>query len=371
MYLLKMNIKSFRKIKNVSLDFDKRINILLGKNAQGKTTFLESIYFTSFSKSYKTSKEKEIINFDSHFSKISALFKNENQKIKSEIVISEIGRKVWLNNVEQKKLSNYIGEINSVIFSNEDLNLIKGTPKDRRKFLDLEIGQLYKNYLYNLSFYNNVLKQRNSLLKDFKNNQNFTLLDTLTEQLIEYLIIIINMRIDFLSNIKEIMKKYVYDFSNELENIDLLYKSTLPLKYIINKENKEIFEIYKKNYDKDILYKMTNIGLHRDDFDILINNGIAKNFASGGQLKSVLIALKLSLVKSIYNVTKKTAIILLDDVFSELDSYRQKKLFSLLPISNQVFISTTSLADIDEEILKDAAIFEVVDGVIKNNSQKN
>ncbi len=366
MYIKNIKLKHFRKIENANLSFDRNTNIILGENAQGKTSLLESIYFICFAKSYRSNKEKDIITFDKDYSKIFATLEDTyNKKIVSEIIVSEEGRKIKLNHIEQKKLSNYFGKINSVMFSNEDLNLIKGSPKERRKFLDLEIGQLQQDYLRNLSDYYNVLKQRNALLKNFNQMKDFNLLDILTEQLINYLLIIVNTRLNFLDKLNKDINEYMDKFSKNLEKITLTYTPTIHFELIKNNDKEKIFELYKKNYEKDILYKATNIGLHRDDFNILIANTSAKNFASGGQLRSLLIALKLALVKNIYEVTNNTAIILLDDVFSELDNSRQQSLFSLLPKNNQIFISTTSLNDIEEGILKNASIFKVNNGLIQ------
>ncbi len=370
MFLKNIEIKSFRKIKKAYLNFDNRINILIGKNGQGKTTFLESIYFTSFSKSYKTNKDKEIINFNEKFAKVQSIFYSPNSNsIKSEIVISDFGRKIWLDSVEQKKLSNYIGKINAVMFSNDDNIIIKGSPKNRRKFLDLEIGQIDKMYLIELLKYNKLLKQRNALLKNFIKVNDYDLLDIITKELIKSLIIVTNTRKKFLIDIQKKIQYYMDKFVVKTEAINLSYDSTIPIEFIENKDIECIFKIYKKNYEKDILYKMTTLGLHRDDFNILINGEMARNFASGGQLKSILIALKLAIVENIAVKNNKFAIILLDDIFSELDNIRQKNLFDLLPKENQIFISTTSLSEIDNEILENASIFNVLEGEITSKEK--
>ena len=185
MYLEDIVLQNFRNYESAELSFSPSINVLIGKNAQGKTNLIESIYFLAMSRSHRTSKDRELIRWESEFAKVNGKLKKKSHSVPMEIILSKRGKIAKLNHLEQKKLSNYIGQLNVILFAPEDLSLVKGSPSIRRKFIDMELGQMNKISLYHLAQYQQILKQRNQFLKQAKHSPKFDqiYLDVLTEQL--------------------------------------------------------------------------------------------------------------------------------------------------------------------------------------------
>ncbi len=336
-----IKLKNFRNIENLELNTNYNLIILSGNNAIGKTSILEAIYYISTSKSHRTNEIEELINKNNDFFKIELKsFKN----FKS--IYSREGKTNFINNVEINKISDYIGNIKCVFFSPYDLNLIDGTKSDKRHFLDLEISILNKKYLYHLSNYKKRLKERNELLKIYKEKDKM-ILDILTKNLIEELKIILDYRINFLKELNIELEKII--FFNETIKLDYLYS--------FNKD--EIEKSFNSKLEYDIKTKTTNIGIHRDDFLIYLNNMDATIYASQGQKRSIVIAIKLALKEYIKNKYNEVPILLLDDVFGELDDIRQQSLITYLIGNNQTFITTTTTLSIPDELLKEAHVINL------------
>ena len=321
-----LDIKNFRNHSKYQINFDKNITYIVGENGTGKTSILESIYFAATTKSHRTSNEKEMIKINQFFSVIKLKTKHNEY----HLILSEKGKRVSINQIEKKRLSDYIGQLNVVMFSPEDANLIKGSPGVRRQFLDLEISQIDFNYLKLLTQYKKILKQRNALLKQIKINDDYTFLNILGEQLFEVGEKIMDIRKKFIEELNEEFKKAYHLFSNHQAEI----------KYLPNIEKDKYLLHFKQKQKVDIYQQTTSVGIHKDDFIINFNQEKAFNFASQGQQRLIVISLKLALLKLIKRKTKKEVILLLDDVLSELDETIQKKLLEELPDDEQIIISS-------------------------------
>lgn len=353
-------LTNFRLYENLEINFNNNINIFIGNNAQGKTTLLESIYLLAISKSHKTHRDKELIKFNEMFSKASCVLETKERSIKLDIIISHQGKKVLINDVEKRKISEYIGAFNVVFFAPEDLGIVKGDPSLRRKFIDVEIGQISPIYIYHLNQYNRILRQRNEYLKQVSTKYDYDMnyLDTLTRQLSLHGSNIMNYRLRFIKKLNyyaNSLQKYI---SNNQEKLELQYKSSYNLEES-NISFDNIFQVYKKNYQKDILKGNTNLGIQRDDIRFIVNGIDVSNYGSQGQQRTTALALKLSLIDFIKNETNNYPIVLLDDVLSELDDIRQTKLLNCLTNKVQTFITTTNISGINNELIDKADIYYI------------
>jgi DNA replication and repair protein RecF len=357
-----LELYNFRNYNKQEIVFGKGVNFLIGENGSGKTNLLEAIYFLSLAKSYKTS-ETNLIKYNSQFSRIQSTVTVNDKDQKLKVVITEKGKRTLINDVEVKKLSNYIGTINVMSFLPEDLMIIKGSPKDRRYFIDLMYGQIDRQYLKELTNYKILLKQRNELLKKLSdtNTKDFTLLDVITEQLSDSADLIVNFRRNFIKKINSSLKKMYSFLADKDKSFVFEYKPSIS-------ENFE--RILKSKYKNDLYLKTTSYGPHRDDYDFLIDKVLAKDNASQGEQRIMVLALILAISEIIYERFSERPIFLLDDVFSELDSIRQNKLIKhLVSLGAQTLITTTDLDNIDKTIIKQSIVFRVHNNTIREESQ--
>jgi len=321
-----LKLKNFRNHKELDINFTNPFVYIYGDNGSGKTSILESIYFLATTKSHRTPDEKELILRNEPFSQVK-LITNEN---KYEITLSKTGKRALINGVEKRKLSDFIGNLKVVMFAPEDLDLIKGSPSNRRQFMDLEWMQIDKSYLKNLNTYKNIIKQRNSLLKKIKIEDDLTFLNILGEQLFEIGMKIINERQRFIDLLNNYLKDVYKLFSNHKVNIS----------YQKDVDEKSFKNHLTKNQKQDILYQTTLAGPHRDDFLIDFNDFDAKSYASQGEQRLIVIAIKLALLKLIENKTNQKVILLLDDVFSELDEEKQNIFLKQVPKEHQIIMNS-------------------------------
>ena len=380
MYIEKLKLKNYRNYNEIEINFDKNINIIYGNNAEGKTNLLESIYMCSASKSHKNSKENEIIKFDELESHIKIFIKKENYKnIVIDIQLNKDKKKgIAINKVKINKISEFLGIFNVIMFAPEDLNIIKEGPNIRRKFLDLEICQIDKLYVSSLNNYNKILNQRNALLKDINistpvNKKDLIdMLDTYDEKLVEYGIEIINKRKKNIEKLAELIKDIHYKISDDKEELIIDYENDVWTSCANQnvdenfKSLEEIKKIYikklKENHDQDIKNQYTCVGPHRDDISFKIDDKDIRKFGSQGQKKTAAISLKLAELQIVRENINETPVLLLDDVFSELDETRQKLLVSNLK-NIQTIITCTGIKKNIFDLLNPNKIFQV-----KNNS---
>ncbi|CDQ37849.1 MULTISPECIES: DNA replication/repair protein RecF [Virgibacillus] len=369
MHIKQLQLKNYRNYHDLDISFDDKINVIIGENAQGKTNLMEAIYLLAFTKSHRTPREKELIKWEEEYAKIEGRITKRKQSFPLEIVISSKGKKAKLNRLEQKRLSDYIGALNVVMFAPEDLTIVKGAPQIRRRFIDMELGQIQPRYIYHLGQYQKILKQRNHVLKQLQRgvSRDTTMLHVLTEQLLDHAATLLERRFVFLDLLRKWASPIHHGISRQLEKLEIKYSPTIEVSEEANKENIET--IYANKFNdieaKEIERGTTLIGPHRDDLLFIVNNKNVQTYGSQGQQRTTALSVKLAEIELIYNEVGEYPILLLDDVLSELDDYRQSHLLNTIHGKVQTFVSTTSVDGINHETLEKAEIFQVEDGKIK------
>ncbi|MDX8045471.1 DNA replication/repair protein RecF [Gracilibacillus sp. S3-1-1] len=368
MYIKQLSLTNYRNYEQLSVQFDDKINVIIGENAQGKTNLMEAIYVLGFSKSHRTTKDKELIKWDENYAKIEGSVLKRKQQFPLEIQFNNKGKKAKLNHLEQKRLSDYIGALNIVMFAPEDLNLVKGSPQVRRRFIDMEIGQIQPIYIYHLGQYVKILKQRNHLLKQLqkRKSSDLTMLRVLTEQLIEHAAIILEKRFVFMKRLRSWAYEIHQGISRGIERLDLQYAPTVDVSEEDNQEKivTVLTESFERTETKEVERGTTLLGPHRDDLVFYVNNKNVQTFGSQGQQRTTALSLKLAEIELIYEEIHDYPILLLDDVLSELDDYRQSHLLDTIEGKVQTFVSTTSVDGIHHQTLEKAEIFRIDNGKI-------
>ena len=346
MYIDNLKIQNFRNYKYQEVNFENKINIFYGDNAQGKTNILESIFISSFGKSFRTNKEKELIKMGENFLKVQTHFQKKDRDGEIKVEISD-KKNVYLNDVKLKKLSEVLGNIILVIFTPDDINLLKSGPASRRKFLDMMIGQLRPAYVLNLNSYLKTLEQRNNFLKQKMKNDE--MLDIWDEKLAEYGEKIYTYRKQFI----ELIKNKITSIHAEItaEKIDIKYFSDC-------KSKEDFLQELKKNRVNDYYRGYTTKGVHRDDFTIYINNEPVNIYGSQGQNRTAILSLKLAELNVIYDDLGEYPILLLDDFMSELD---EKRISNFLNNIEDIQVIITCTKNID---IKNSISHKVVNGEI-------
>lgn len=338
MYIKNIKLCNFRNYEQLDLELNKNINIIYGDNAQGKTNILESIFLCSFGKSFRTTKEKEMIQFNKDSALVEILYQKKDRDGKVKI---EIGAKkqISVNGIKIKKLSELLGNINIVIFTPDDINILKNGPDKRRRFLNMMIGQLRPNYIYNLNMYLNTMEERNNYLRQIReNNKSVELLDIWDEKLAEYGEIVFKYRKEFIEKILNIINEIHSKITEEKENLKIIYTS--------NCENKDKYlKLLKERRSLDILKGFTTKGIHRDDFMIYINDKEVSIYGSQGQNRTAVLSLKLAELNVVYNELGEYPILLLDDFMSELDEKRRKNFLNNIK-DTQVILTGTDKLDL-------------------------
>ncbi len=355
MYVKELKIANFRCYKQASVLFSPGINIIIGENATGKTSLIEAVLYSCVAKSNRTSTDKEAIMFGEVGFSVEARIEKNNKTEKIKLIVDQNLKKISINGKTVKQLSDFVGRYSVVFFGPDDLDILKGGPSERRRFLDSSISQNDSDYLKALIRYKKLLKARNDLLKQETIDSN--LLTIYGNELISSGKIIISKREDFIKNINPYFENKENIISKEVDVGKIVYNPNT------NVEN--YVENFKNSLERDKFSKNTNIGPHKDDFTVLINNVDCYSYGSQGQKKTVCIALKFALGE--YLISKeKEIIVILDDVFSELDEIRQNQLMGLLEKGNQIFITTTSIDLIKKEILNKSKIIKVEKGGVLN-----
>ncbi len=360
MWITSIKLYNFRNYDCEEINLHDNINVFFGENAQGKTNIIESIYLGSIGKSFRTNNEKELIKFDKEKAIIEINFKKSDREGKIKI---EIGNKknIYLNGIKLKKLSELLGNINMVIFTPDDIDILKGGPQNRRKFLDIMISQLRPNYMYLLTLYKKTLEQRNNYLKqiNFEKKQE-NMLDIWDEKLVEYGTKIYEYRKEFIEKIQNKIKNIHYNITQNRENIEIKYFSDASTRQNFINE-------LKSKRKLDIIKGYTTKGVHHDDFFIYLNNKQVNIYGSQGQHRTAMLSLKLSELQVVYDEIGEYPILLLDDFMSELDENRKQNF--LKNIQNiQVIITCT-----DKIVLENSNYFlyNVVDGKVKEGRKKD
>ena len=339
MYINKIKLNNFRNYDEQEIELEPNINIFYGDNAQGKTNIIESIFISSIGKSFRTNKENELIKFNKDFSSIYIEYEKSDRQGNIRINISN-KKEIFINGVKIKKLSELLGKINTVIFTPDDINILKDGPQKRRRFLDIMIGQLRPNYVHILNMYNKTIEQRNNYLKQIKiENKPEEMLEIWDEKLAEYGVKIYEYRNEFIEKIKNKINNIHKKITDEKEEIKIEYISDCS-----NKEN--YLNILKERKKLDIIKGFTTKGIHRDDFMIYINDELVNVYGSQGQNRTVILSLKISELQVIYDEIGEYPILLLDDFMSELDEKRRKNFLENIK-DTQVIITCTDKLELD------------------------
>lgn len=366
MNINELSLTNIKNILNTSIIFNNKINVFIGNNANGKSNFIDSIYFLSNLKSYRNNDDLYMINFDEKEAKIYA--KITNNGIINNVNIyfhKERNKKVIINDKIVYKMSDYIGKFNITLFSPDDLLIVKGDSSYRRRFMDNLFSQIDLEYLKYLIDYFKVLKQRNQLLKMVKNNfQNDSSLDPWDEQLVSLSSIIYKKRSEKVKYLTEICNK-IHKLLNNEEDLSVVYKDTICSGI---DELEADYEIVFKNKLKRARVEEINrgtslLGSHRDDLEIKINNINTKIFGSQGQKRSVAISMRMGEAEILKNELKEYPVLLLDDIFSELDENRKTDLLSIIDNRSQVFITGTQIHDFGR-LTNNADVFQILNGEI-------
>ena len=358
MYVKYIELKNYRNYKNLSLELSSGTNIFVGDNAQGKTNILESIYFCSLGKSHRTNKDKEVIIWGEKEAYISAYISKERLDKKINIKIFKEGKKgATINSIKVNKLSELIGTFNSVMFSPEDLKIVKESPTYRRKFLDIELSKLDKKYYNALVQYNKILNEKNIILKKWKDKE--SLLDVYDVQLSKYGAYIINKRFDYLDILSEKASIIHKEITTGKEEIGFKY-----LTFVKNLDKPLNLNKLHASLKKDIEKRISSVGPHRDDFLISINDIDTRIFGSQGQQRTAVLSIKFASLEIIKEIYGEYPVLLLDDVLSELDINRQK--YILNSISKfQTIITCTGIMDIKKYLKDNINIYHVKEGSIE------
>ena len=360
MIIKSLELADFRNYETLNISFSDGVNILYGDNAQGKTNILEAIYLSATTKSHKGSKDKEMIRFGREEAHIRTyLYKDEPTTKVDMHLRSNKTKGIAIDNQKIKKAADLLGLLNVILFSPEDLSIIKDGPDKRRRFMDMELCQLDNFYLYNLNNYNKIVNQRNKLLKEMYMNE--SLADTLgiwDSQLVSYGSKIIERRKIFVNQLNEIIEEIHFKISGKKERLLIVYEPD------VTEEEFESKLLHSKY--KDIKLKQTTVGPHRDDFSFMIGDIDVRKYGSQGQQRTAALSLKLAEIELVKKITGDTPVLLLDDVLSELDSNRQNYLLN--SIGNvQTIITCTGLDEFVNNRFEINKTFKIENGSLKED----
>jgi len=363
-------LENYRNYLKEKVELNDNINLFIGENAQGKTNFIEAVYYLATGRTFRSNKDLEIINWKKEYFRVQTklLKENTDREFLIDIYFDRQGnKKIKINGIKYKKVSDLFGLLQVIVFSPDDLNIIKGGPIERRKYIDLEICQLVSGYYNTLKNYYKVLRQRNNLLKEIKyNKQEAGLLEIWDEQLIDYGSKIIKNRIDFLKKLVPLARKNQQEITTGKENLEITYNSILiknpaaDLNEIKNNFNNFI----NKNKYNEIKKGVTLFGPHRDDLIFYVNGKELKTYGSQGQQRTAVLSLKMAELRIFFDNSNDNPLLLLDDVMSELDDSRREFLIKVIRKNDiQTLITGVNLELIDKKIDREE-VYHLINGNI-------
>jgi DNA replication and repair protein RecF len=368
-----LKLTNFRNYSSLDLDFDNNVNIIIGDNGKGKTNVLESIYVLSLTKSNRFGVEENLIKFDEEIAKVEGLIKKDDLIKKQEVQITRRKKQIFINNKEMHRMRDYISNFCVISFTPEDLEIVKGSPNTRRNMINIDISQLQNSYISYLNEYNQIIKIRNEYLKkmNLDGNSDIRYLDVVNQGMIEKGIKIYEYRYNYFKKINEILPKVFKKLSN-IDNLQIKYETNVDLDdFDLEKIKKSYENKIKKNFKVELMQGVTLVGPHRDDFSFYLLDKDMKNFASQGQQRLAIIALKISEIYLFKEEKGEYPVLLLDDIFSEIDSRKRNKIISFLLKDIQSIITTTDINDIDDKLIEKARIFKVNNGKVAERGKKN
>ena len=375
MKIKQIKLINFRNLENVELNFINNINIIIGGNGAGKTNILEAVYLNSLTKSFRANNDIELIKFNKDFLTIKTIIKENSYNEKVLYNIDKISKKIYLNSNKITKLSEYIGKYPVVISTPEDVLMIKTSPSNRRDVLNISICQFNKEYFKTLNEYNKLLKLRNDYLKRILVNSNSDMkyFEIITNKLIEKAIYIYIERNKYINSINSYLGS-IFEHICLNKNLILKYSPNVDItEYDDENISKILQKKFKRDFNKEISLGMTISGPHRDDFNFYLDNKDMKFYSSEGQKKMAVISYKLAEMKLFQEQEDKKPIILLDDLFSELDIKNKNRLVKYIPEDMQVIITSNDLKGINKSIRDNAKIFKIKDSEVRviNNGRSN
>ncbi len=368
MKLTKISLTNFRNYSNVAVTLHPNMNIFIGNNAQGKTNILEAIVILALTKSHRIGVNPNIIQFHKNKCLIKGTVKRDRIITKLEVAVTEEEKKTKVNGNDIKKIADYISNLNVIVFTPDDLEIVKGSPNVRRNLLNIQLSQISKQYLNTYNEYNKILKTRNEYLKVLFNNSiaDKDYLDIITDKLIEKAIVIYQKRKEYLDLIQQKIDDYYKEITG-VSGLKVFYDPNISIEsYEYEDIRRKLKHTYKKNYLKELNYGMTMYGPHRDDFHFEFMGNDLKFFGSQGQMRLAILAFKLAEI-DIFSETNNTApLLLLDDIFSELDLKKRNRLLKFISSRDiQSILTTTDLRNINKKYLDNSYIYEVINGNIE------
>lgn len=366
MLIKNIQLKNFRNLQiPTQLDWSSNVNILVGNNAQGKSNLLEAIYFLSTGKSFRTGNDAELIHWNKSRAYLKATLYNKHHQFQLESNLFKQSHKEFLLNQNKvSKIQEATKYFTTVLFAPEDLSLVKGGPAERRKFLNNEISQVSVRYADQLKKYRKILAHRNNNLK---NNIFGSQQEVWNEQLIKTGSYIIKRRLETVEKLKPLSRLLSRKITAGRENLEIQYLSTVgTLDKSCSIQDIEVMfaEALQRTRNEEKLKRITLVGPHRDDLLIKVNGLNIRSFGSQGQQRTASLALKLAEIEFIKSETGEYPVLLLDDVFSELDNSRKKYLVNTVMDKIQTFITSTELSGINGELTDNAKVFRVESGNI-------
>lgn len=368
-----LKLTNFRNYSSQELDFNQNVNIIIGDNGKGKTNILESIYVLSLTKTNRYGVEENLIKFDEEIAKIEGIIRKEDLIKKQEIIITKKRKQSFINNKEMRRLKDYISSFCVISFTPDDLDIVKGSPNTRRNMINIDISQLHNNYISYLNEFNQIIKIRNEYLKkmNLDGNTDIRYLNVVNESMMEKGIKIYEYRYNFFKKINDILPKVFKKLSN-LDNLQIKYETNVDLNdFDIDKVKSNYETKIKKNFKLELMQGVTLIGPHRDDFSFDLSGIDMKEFSSQGQQRLAVIALKIAEIYLFKEELGEYPVLLLDDIFSEIDTKKRNKIINFLLKDIQSIITTTDINDIDEDLVKNATVFKVNNNKVTERGKKN
>ena len=367
MHILTVSLSTFRNYEVLNFRPSEGLNVLVGRNAQGKSAVLEAVYLLATSKSHRTSRDLDLIRIGDPFARAMAeVQRSVRNDITLEILLSRSEKKtVRINSVRHPKIGDVVGQLNAVIFSDSDIDMVRGEPSRRRRFLNLEISQISPQYVFALGRYKRVLDQRNNLLREIKHGRaSATGLEIWNSQLIQYGAVITAKRVEFMEFLQGASARIYSALTEGAEALSIAYRPNVD---VVDKSEPAIAQRFAEalaaKTELDLMRGTTHTGPHRDDVSISINGLAAREFASQGQQRTAAIALKLAEIDLVRQASGETPVVLLDDIMAELDETRRQRIFDSTA-GCQTMITTTHLSDLSPAVLERATVFEVEAGTV-------
>lgn len=369
MHLTDLKLQHFRNYSAQGISLSPSVNVFCGENGQGKTNALEAIGLLAIGKSHRTSRDKDMIAWNEPQAAVDGSVQTMHGQRNLRLEMSSMGRKAYVNRIQQTKMTDFVGNFQVVLFAPEDLQLVKGSPKERRRFIDIELGQTQPLYLHHLANYNRTLQQRNKLLK--QGIQDEEMIAAFDEQLASYGAHVVERRLRFLAQLEPVADEVYADISERRETFTFSYVSSVQ-NVTLESSHDAIVSAFERGLSEkrhtDMRMGYTTVGPHRDDMQLYLNGQDVQSFASQGQQRTIALSLRLAEIDFIYREIGEYPVLLLDDVLSELDDKRQRNLVLSMSRKVQTVITTTSLFHLEDELASNARLFHVASGIISEDN---